>query len=178
MLYSGTSEKGTLWGNGQCPLSLSRRFVFFSFYLPNTCFQYIMKYLHTGLVMITVSSDHGRSTYLNRNSIAVYRIMSCRLRCQCRLSTFFPSTSAAKFIWAPVARYAVPKPGSKFTLWSHVATPTKCPSDRDSKSRARPLQRWREERSTEEDMDLRSRVYTDFMDQRCTLKRWGSWWTP
>ena len=28
-----------------------------------------------------------RSTYLNCNSIAVYRIMSCRLRCQCRLST-------------------------------------------------------------------------------------------
>ena len=78
--------------------------------LIHVCFQYRNE-LQSGLAMITVSSDsitvaklhpgpgpgeflsalvnHVRSTYLNRNSIAVYRIMSCRLSCQCRLSTIF-----------------------------------------------------------------------------------------
>ena len=81
------------------------------------------------------SVNHVRSTYRNCNSIAVvYRIMSCRLSSQCRLSTIFSFFSRQlqqqNLLWAPVASYAVSKPGSKFTLWSHAATPTKCPGNR------------------------------------------------
>ena len=105
--------------------------------------------------------------YLNRNSIAVYRIMWCRLSSQCRLSTIFSFFSRQlqqqNLLWAPVASYAVSKPGSKFTLWSHVPTPTKCPGNRwtrdaplDSSHEmwTRPLQRWREGRSTVADLEF------------------------
>ena len=115
-IYSGTSEKGTLWGNGlyvpcrEVVPILEVCLFFHCITLIHVCFQYRNE-LQSWLAMITVSSDsitvaklhpgpgpgeflsalvnHVRSTYLNRNSIAVYRIMSCRLSCQCRLSTIF-----------------------------------------------------------------------------------------
>ena len=66
-------------------------------------------------------NDVPEVNYLNRNSIAVYRIMSCRLSCQCRLSTifsFFSRQLQQQNLYEPQLRATLSpaKPGSKFTL--------------------------------------------------------------